>query len=366
MYSKFRSEDLIYMKNNKFLVVTWEMSREGGVEEVSRQVFNVLKSTAEISVNPFIVKKGRFGSLLSTLTLNYYLLVGWNIIVMHPFIFERNTFNWVLKYSKGLKIVWVHGIDVWGNFGKKNTLKLPLADKVIAVSKYTASQLKLNHPTSNVLVINNAIDTDLVQVSDTFNKESFELITVSRLSSEEQYKGHDLVLSAMNLLNQTGIFVKYNIVGKGDDNARLLKIVSDLNLKEQVVFHGYLNDKDLGLIYDRCSVFVMPSYVKKSEDSIWCGEGFGLVYLEAGLHKLPVIACNEGGQVDCIQNGETGFLVSPDAVEIAEKIKYLYENKKVAKKMGLHGERNVRDNFSMDVFGNSIKKVLRTFGVAIR
>jgi glycosyltransferase involved in cell wall biosynthesis len=38
-------------------------------------------------------------------------------------------------------------------------------------------------------------------------------------------------------------------------------------------------------------------------------EGFGLVYLEAMAAGLPVITYDEGGQVDFLSDGETGYLI---------------------------------------------------------
>lgn len=40
-------------------------------------------------------------------------------------------------------------------------------------------------------------------------------------------------------------------------------------------------------------------------------EGFGLVYLEAGAHGLPVVAHAIGGVPEAVIDGETGLLVPP-------------------------------------------------------
>jgi glycosyltransferase involved in cell wall biosynthesis len=41
-------------------------------------------------------------------------------------------------------------------------------------------------------------------------------------------------------------------------------------------------------------------------------EGFGLVYLEAAAHGLPVVAHDVGGVAEAVVDGETGILVPPD------------------------------------------------------
>jgi phosphatidylinositol alpha-1,6-mannosyltransferase len=51
------------------------------------------------------------------------------------------------------------------------------------------------------------------------------------------------------------------------------------------------------------------------------GEGFGLVYLEAAMHRLPSVAGDAGGGVDAVIDGETGVTVdATDHVAVADAI----------------------------------------------
>ena len=53
----------------------------------------------------------------------------------------------------------------------------------------------------------------------------------------------------------------------------------------------------------------------------FAGEGFGIVYLEAGAYGKPVVAGNVGGALDAVVDGETGLLVDPlDPLAVAEAI----------------------------------------------
>ena len=42
-------------------------------------------------------------------------------------------------------------------------------------------------------------------------------------------------------------------------------------------------------------------------------EGFGLVYLEAMSHRLPVLASTVDAASEIVVDGETGFLIDPDS-----------------------------------------------------
>ena len=78
--------------SSKIHVVAWDISRNGGVEEVGRQVLQGIQD-AGFCASPFLIKKGKLSSRLSTLVLSLKILMGDSIVVMHPFIFERISFT---------------------------------------------------------------------------------------------------------------------------------------------------------------------------------------------------------------------------------------------------------------------------------
>lgn len=73
-----------------------------------------------------------------------------------------------------------------------------------------------------------------------------------------------------------------------------------------VRFFGDVPDDELSAIYDRADIFAMTSV--NHGDSV---EGFGLVYLEAAAHGLPVVAHTVGGVGEAVDDGVTGLLVPP-------------------------------------------------------
>jgi glycosyltransferase involved in cell wall biosynthesis len=73
------------------------------------------------------------------------------------------------------------------------------------------------------------------------------------------------------------------------------------------------------------------------------GEGFGIVYIEAGAHGLPVLAGNVGGALDAVQHGETGLLVDPtDPVAVADGLLRLLTNKQLAARFGATGRQRAQ------------------------
>ncbi len=73
-----------------------------------------------------------------------------------------------------------------------------------------------------------------------------------------------------------------------------------------VKFLGDIPDGELGAIYRQADIFAMTSMPHK-----WSVEGFGLVYLEAGAHGVPVVAHAIGGVPEVVAHEVNGLLVAP-------------------------------------------------------
>lgn len=341
----------------RVVVLAWEFSRRGGIEEVSRQVAETIRGSAGLKLGLFPYPKSNKLAFLARQWIKMTLDEEAVYFFMHPYIFEQFKPVWTRENAPPA-VVWAHGIEVWGNFGKQHASSLALAGKIIASSSYTKERVLANFPGANVSVAPLAVHCDPAYHYRP-TERPFEIVTVGRLAGKERYKGHDLVLEALALLKNNGKKIRYNVVGSGDDLGRLQRRADDLGIAEQVFFHGYLQDREAEKIYARSSVFAMPSHVIKRDSDLWSGEGLGLVYLEAAGHGLPVIACDEGGQRDCVVDGKTGFLVAPDPNQIAAKIDFLQNNPEECRKMGEEGRRFVARQFTPKRFRTSVLDAIR-------
>ena len=102
-------------------------------------------------------------------------------------------------------------------------------------------------------------------------------MTVSRLASSEQYKGHDRVIRTLPRLLSQHPETIYLIVGDGDDRPRLESLAVECGVAEKVQFAGLVPPEELPDYFRLADVFVMPS----------TGEGFGIVFLEAMAYRRP-------------------------------------------------------------------------------
>jgi len=105
-----------------------------------------------------------------------------------------------------------------------------------------------------------------------------------------------------------------------------------------VVFKGEVDDRDLGRIYNDADLFVMTSL-----DHGKSVEGFGLVYLEASAHGLPVVAHSVGGVAEAVVDNQTGLLVPPHDLEaLTSALQRLIADPQLRSKLGEKGREWAR------------------------
>ena len=160
------------------------------------------------------------------------------------------------------------------------------------------------------------------------------LITVARLT--DRYKGHDTMLRALPLVAARIPDVRWVVVGDGPLKQSYERAAAALGVISRLHFAGEVSDAERDRLLDASHVFVMVSRLS----SRGAGEGFGIVYLEAGAHGLPVVGGRGGGVADAVADGETGHLVDPDDhVAVAGAIHGLLIDPENATRMGTAGRR---------------------------
>jgi glycosyltransferase involved in cell wall biosynthesis len=65
--------------------------------------------------------------------------------------------------------------------------------------------------------------------------------------------------------------------------------------------------------------------------------------------RKPVIATNQGGPLEIIEDGVSGLLVPPENPKLlSDKISFLVENKQISKAMGENARRRIEEKFSIE------------------
>lgn len=195
----------------------------------------------------------------------------------------------------------LHGIEAWCRLPWPYRIAARNASVVVATTKYTAREFCFHNglENANVRVIPLACTFLPPPVRREAPDSLINLLTVTRLSASDTYKGVDTILLAIRQARQAGLQLMLDLVGSGSDKSRLERLACFLNIQDAVRFHGAVTDQRLEQLFRNSHVFVLPSK----------NEGFGIAFVEAMAAGLPCIGANHGGTPEVIERGETGFLI---------------------------------------------------------
>ncbi len=227
--------------------------------------------------------------------------------------------GWLIKKANPkVKVVLIaHGIEVWKKLNRRQLMMLRACDRIVSVSQFTADKIKELHgiPAEKCSVLNNCIDPFFTRPEKKekdpvlmkrygFAADDIILLTLTRLSEKDRYKGYDYVLKSMETLIKTNPKIKYLLAGSYDKKEKIFvdSLINSFGLRSHVVLTGYVEEEELPAHFGLADIYVMPS--KK--------EGFGIVFVEAMYYGIPAIAGNADGSVDALLNGDLGILVNPD------------------------------------------------------
>ena len=253
------------------------------------------------------------------------------------------------KYS-----VILHGMDfsfATKNKRKKYITKLILnnSHNIICVNSYTAKLVKdfINARYENkVIVVNPGVSQQLritnyelrMNLLNKYNlKNKVVLLTVCRFVKR---KGIDMVLRSLSEVLKKVPNLIYIICGYGEEINNYKKQIINLNLENNVIIINNVSNEEKNAWYDLADIFIMTA---RNIDGDF--EGFGIVYLEANMYRLPIIAGDSGGVRDAVLNGINGLLIDPNNTsKIKNAIIKLARDEDLRKKFGEQGYEYIIKN----------------------
>jgi glycosyltransferase involved in cell wall biosynthesis len=232
---------------------------------------------------------------------------GWLVFPLR-YIFRRK----VLIYTHGEEI----SQDADNILSRRRGAFLRHANGVVAVSLFCKGQIitKYQIDPGKIFVINNGVDLEAFHCGPQNRaiwpkpiRNKRIILSVSRLVER---KGHEILIRAMPAVLARHPDAHCVIVGGGPLEDRLRAIAAEVGVSEQCTVLGLAPQHDVTEYFRNCDVFALPCHTLKDGDT----EGFGLVFLEAGACRKPVVAGIAGGTVEAVADGETGLLVDGSSV----------------------------------------------------
>ncbi len=223
---------------------------------------------------------------------------------------------------------------------KKNRLSKILrnAQKIHSVSyalKKNAENM-ISEPL-DIQVIYNGVDTELFNGKCDNSEHTY--LNIIFIGSLIWRKSIDSALYIFYRFLSEGGKGTLHIVGNGPEKPRMLSTINNLNLNDNVVYHGEKTEKEVAEILRDMDVLILTSFA----------EGLANVILEAMATCTVPIATNVQGNPEAITHGENGFLFSP--LSIKEPVSYLlklYHNPDLLYRMKIKAREKVESMFTLE------------------
>lgn len=208
------------------------------------------------------------------------------------------------------------------------------ASEITATSNFlaeiTAKYVSKNKP---VHVIPFGVDLEWFKRGEAEKKNGKE-ITIAFIKHLRTKYGSEYLIKAMPKVLQKHQNVRLLMIGGGELEPKLKRVVKELGIGDHVEFVGVIPNQKVRDYLKITDIFVMPS--------IYESESFGVAAVESSAMGVPIIASRIGGVSEVVEHGKSGILVKPrDPDELANAILTLIENPNLRISMGEKGRELV-------------------------
>lgn len=289
--------------------------------------------------------------------------------IVHTHASKAGALGRRAAFSCGVPVVvhTFHGHVFHSYFGKFKTsiykaIERRLARKstgIIAISELQKKELAEQHhicKAEKIKVIPLGFDLDKFQANKTENRiiirEKYKLdadvVAVGIVGRLAPIKNHQFFLDVVEKILSEGIeHVRFFIVGDGELRTEIESRAQLLNQKfgEKIVLTSWI--KDIAQFNAGLDIMCLCSK----------NEGTPVSLIEAQASGIPVISTDVGGVKDIVSEGQTGFVVPTDNLDLyVEKVSLLIKNKEIREKMSQNGWKHVHEKFSYNRLVSDMEK----------
>ena len=318
-----------------------------------------------IKINPF----SKYLDIISAYKIKKLIGTQLDIIHIHQ-SGDLSTAVLLKKLFHFSKIVYSQQMD--SRFNKKDLFHKWIyknVDQIVTMTNDMKNNHIANTPVNkkNITTIYNGIDLSRFSKKYTYDKDLFltslniplNRIVLGCVARLDSLKNQALLIDSVALLiKEKNLNLHLLIIGDETDSItgkgykqKLIEKVNNLSLSKNVTFIEFTNEIDK--YFDIMDIFVLPT------DK----ESFGYVLIEAMAKGKPVIASNQCGPLEIIENGKNGFhFESRNKLDLAEKIEKLSESEEIRQTMGKNSHEIALKKFdfkvTIDLYVNLFERLI--------
>ncbi len=219
--------------------------------------------------------------------------------VMHPeyYSLKRRIWHWLIQHKRSFKKADL--VFAISEYTKNDLISFGVSEKKIKVVKHG-----LNHELFNT-------DISVEQKQEVRNKYKLPGKFLLSISTVEPRKNIEGLIKGFEMVDDPDLFLV--IAGRlGWLYKGVLELANRSNKKEQIIFTGYVDEKDKPALISSAHIVCYPSFY----------EGFGFVPLEAMACGVPVITSARTSMAEIC--GDSALLIEPYQLpELVNAIKAL-------------------------------------------
>jgi phosphatidylinositol alpha-1,6-mannosyltransferase len=246
-------------------------------------------------------------------------------------------------------LTWMCGIEIWEGARPGRVAWAKRADLLLSISEYTRQRADrcyggLGH--AKVCWLGTELDEPAARAPDFGGRPT---VLILGRQDPEPWKGHHALIDAWPAVVSAVPDARLVIVGGGPglgaNKARAAASPAGGNIE----FRGFVPDDRVEAVWESATAYAMPGVM----------EGFGLAYIEAMRHGLPVIASVHDAAPEVNLEGVTGYNVDLNKPgELAERIIHLLKRPEVSAKLGQNGKERWAKYFRFSAFRRRFLDIL--------
>jgi len=249
-------------------------------------------------------------------------------LMLYPLISYRSVYNLQETHLPGIK----------------HKLIYKLLNKKIryftAVSKHIVRVLEnLGIPSDKIKLIYNGIPP--VVAGSIAEAVQQPILIFAIIGQVVEWKGHDTLLTAVELLVKKGI-VNFRVQIFGNDQTAYGKALKEKTTQQELndyfEWKGFVNDQDK--VYRDCCVVIVPSL---------SGEPCSLTIIEAMSRGKAVIVSDRGGNPELVQHEQTGLVFkAEEAQALSDCMLMLLQQRTLINELAVKAHQRAINNYTSD------------------